>query len=67
MNNTNYSQSGNYIAIAGVIAMILTHFGIIADPTSIVTVIVGAVALFGIVKQFLDHKALAVSAGAIQK
>lgn len=63
---TNYNQSGSYIAIASVIAMILSKFGVNADAQTIVTVILGIVALVGIIKQFIAHKNLAIQAGAIR-
>lgn len=61
-----YNQTGSYLALAGVIVTVLTHFGIIVDTTSIVSVIAGIVALVGIVKQFISHKNLAKATGKIQ-
>ncbi len=62
-----YSQNGSYIAIASVIVMILSKFGIPTDAQTIITVITGAVALFGIIKQYQAHKNLAIQVGAISK
>lgn len=62
-----YSQAGSYTAIAGVIAMVISHFGLSVGQDSIVAVIAGAVALYGIIKQFIAHKKLAVSTGTISK
>ncbi len=58
--------SGSYIAIAGIIALILTKFGVNADSQSIMTVITGAVTLFGIIRQLLAHKKLAIQAGVVK-
>lgn len=63
---TTYNPNGSYIAIAGVIAMILAKFGVTTDAQSIVTIILGAVTLFGIVKQYIAHKKLAIQVGAIR-
>ncbi len=51
MNNT-----GNYIALAGVVASILAHFNILIGQDSIVAIIVGAVALYGVIHQTVSTK-----------
>jgi hypothetical protein len=65
--NTTYSQSGNYTAIAGVIVLLLSKLGVSTDVATILTIGGAIVAVIGIIKQYLDHKNLAISAGAISK
>ena len=59
-----YNQSGNYITLAGFAVTILAKFGIVSDVASIATVIGSIVIVVGIVKQYLAHKKLAITAGA---
>lgn len=66
METPIYTQTGNQLAIAGVVAMILTKFGIPTDAQAIVSVIGGFLALVGIYKQWMAHKKLAVVAGALR-
>lgn len=54
--------SGSYLAIASVVATILARFSVSTDAQSIVMVISGAVALYGIIRQLLAHKKLAHAA-----
>lgn len=63
----NYDQSGNYIALAGIIVVILGKFGIVVASNDIVAIIAGGASLYGIYRQFIAHKNLAVQSGAIQK
>jgi len=65
-NTTLYSQSGNWTALAGVIALVLSKLGVNATVDTILAIIGGVVALVGIVKQYLAHKKLAVTMGAIR-
>jgi hypothetical protein len=62
--NNQYSQTGNYTAIAGVVVLILSKFGVTTDQSTILLVIGGIVAVTGIVNQFIAHKNLAITAGA---
>lgn len=61
-----YDQTGSYTALAGMVVIILTKVGIITDTTSVVTIIAGVVALYGIIRQFIAHKKLATLAGVIR-
>lgn len=60
-----YTQKGNYVAIAGLIVMVLNHFNINVVQTDVEAVIGAVVIVWGVVSQFRAHKKLAVSAGAI--
>ena len=62
MDNT-YTQSGTYIALAGLLVAALSHFGIVVTTSDAVQVIAGLVTLAGIVKAGFDHKATAQAAG----
>ena len=62
-----YDQSGNWTALAGVIALVLSKMGVNTTADTILAVIGGVVALVGIIKQYLAHRKLAVVAGAISK
>lgn len=61
MDSSLYNQSGNYIAISGIIVGILAKFGVIIDTNSIATMIAGVIVIIGIVKQFKAHKKLAIA------
>lgn len=62
-----YSQAGSYISIAGLIVLILTHFGINATADQIGAIISGAALLYGIIHQAISTKNLAISTGAYPK
>lgn len=62
----NYSQNGSWIALAGIVVAALSHFGIVISQDNIITVVAGAVTLYGIIHQFITHRNLAVAAGAIK-
>lgn len=60
MNTTpTYNQTGNYVTIAGVVVILLSKLGINTDLATIVTIIGAGVSVYGIIKQFIAHKALA--------
>lgn len=44
-------NTGNYVALAGLIVFVLGHFGIIVEEAQIITVISGLVTLYGIIHQ----------------
>ena len=58
-----YTQAGNYTAVAGLVVILLAKFGVVTDAGSITSIIGAVVTLVGIVKQFIDHKKLAVATG----
>lgn len=60
----NYSQTGSYVAVVGLVVTLLSHFGVLASADQIGAVVGGAVALWGIVQQFLSHKKLAQATGS---
>lgn len=67
MDSTTYSQGSNIASIAGVILIILGHFGITTDIATVTTIIGGIVAIVGIISQIVAHKNMknaAVAAGA---
>lgn len=56
-------QTGNFIAFAGIIASILSHYGVDATTDQIISVI-GAIAIvYGIIHQFFVTKNIAKTAG----
>jgi hypothetical protein len=62
-----YNQTGVYVSIAGIIVSILGHFGISAESDSIAQVIGAGVIVYGLIKQYIEHKKLAVATGAYIK
>ncbi len=61
-NQTDYS--GSYIAIAGILVTILGRFGVVVATNDAVSIIAALVMIYGIVKQMVAHRNLAISAGA---
>lgn len=61
-----YDQSGNYIALAGFLVVILGKFGITIASNDVVTIIAGIATVYGLIRQHYAHKNLAISAGAIK-
>lgn len=61
-----YTQSGNYTALAGLAVLLLSKVGVSTDVATLMTIVGGVVALVGIVKQYIAHKNLATVAGAIK-
>lgn len=47
------TQTGSYVALAGLIVSALAHFNIVVGQDSIVAIISGAVILYGIVHQII--------------
>lgn len=66
INKMEYTQTGAYIAIAGLIVSGLSHFNIVVSQNEIVQIIAGLVVLVGIIKQAGSHRKLAIIAGAIK-
>lgn len=60
-----YTQAGNYTAVAGLVVMLFAKVGIVTDAGSVASIIGAVVIVVGLVKQYIAHKKLAVSAGAI--
>ena len=58
-----YSQAGTYTAIAAIVVGIFAHYGYIFTQSEVLNVIVGMVALFGIIKQGMTTKNIAIKAG----
>lgn len=56
------TTTGSWIAIAGLIVAGLSHFGVIIDQNTIVTIISGAVALYGVIHQWVVTKSVVKSA-----
>jgi hypothetical protein len=48
--------TGSWVALAGVVVSVLAHFNIIVGQDSIVAVIAGCVALYGLIHQFTVSK-----------
>jgi|GEM_PF-6871687 len=53
------SNTGSFIALAGIVVSILAHFNIVIGQDSVVAIIAGAVALYGVIHQAtITHVAL---------
>lgn len=63
----NYTQSGSYTAIVGLVVAALGHFGVLASADQLGAIVGGVVAIWGIIAQFIAHRKLAQTAGAIPK
>lgn len=48
--------SGTWVALAGVIVSVLAHFNIVVGQDSIVAIIAGVVALYGVIHQLTVSK-----------
>lgn len=59
-----YDLSGSYVAIAGLVVAGLSSIGFIVDTNTIVTILAGAVALVGVIKQIIAHRKLAKATAA---
>lgn len=58
------SNTGNYLALAGVIVVLLNHFGINVVQSDVEAVIGAVVIVYGVIHQAITHKnALAVAQG----
>lgn len=62
-----YSQSGNYTALAGIVVILLSKLGINVDIATLMTIAGGVAALYGVYRQWVAHKDLAVVTGVTQK
>lgn len=71
INAADFTQSGNGMALAGVVVLILSKvFNINTDITTVLTAIGGIIAVIGIIKQIITHKQLkdvAIATGAIKR
>ncbi len=56
------TQTGSWIAIAGIIVEILAHFGVVVDTNSVVSIITGLVILYGVIHQFFVTKSIVTAA-----
>ena len=59
MTNT---QTGTFLALAGIIVEILAHFSIVIPQDSVVTILAGLVTLYGVIHQMIVTKTV-VAAG----
>jgi hypothetical protein len=50
------TNTGSLVALAGIIVSILAHYNIVVGQDSIVAVIAGCVALYGVIHQIVVHK-----------
>lgn len=50
------TQTGSYIALAGLIVSILAHYNIVVSQDSILAVIAGIVTLYGVIHQWFVTK-----------
>lgn len=62
-----YTQTGSYIALAGILVSVLAHYNIVVSQDSIVAVIAGAVTLYGILHQAFTTKEVAQVAGFVSR
>lgn len=61
---TNFDSTGYYVTIAGMIVAALSNYGIIIPTDTVVTILAGAMALYGLVMSFIAHKEVAKAATA---
>lgn len=52
----NDTLTGTWVAAAGIIVSVLAHFNIVVGQDSVVAIIAGAVALYGIIHQLVVSK-----------
>lgn len=62
----NYTQTGTYLTVAGIIVALLAHIGWVLQPSDVAQVIGAVVALCGAITQAIAHRKLAVAAGAVK-
>lgn len=58
-----YTQTGTFIAVAGIIVSILAHFGINATVDQVATAVSGIAVIYGVAHQAYAHYLLAKSTG----
>ena len=51
--NVQQTQTGSYIAVAGIIVSILAHYNVVVSQDSIIAIIAGAVTAYGIIHQII--------------
>lgn len=66
MNDTTYNTSGSWMALSGIAVIFLAKIGVNTDAQTVGAVIGGILAVAGIVNQWLAHRKLAVSVGALK-
>lgn len=60
-----YNTTGSYTLLAGVVVLLLSKFGVTVDNGTVETVIGFALTVYGGIKQYIDHKKLAVAASQV--
>ncbi len=55
MNNLSVTQSSNYVALAGMVVMVLQYFGVDIPAESVVIVLAGIATLYGIVRSIINR------------
>lgn len=60
-----YSQSGSWTSIIALLVAGLSKYDIIISQSDAVQIVAGAIALFGVIRQYFAHKKLAVSASQV--
>ena len=62
------TNTGSYIAIAGLIVSALSYFGIVVEQAQIITIVAGLVAVYGLIHQIVQVKsqnAKGIRSGAV--
>ena len=62
-----YSQTGNYVAAAGVVVTLLSYLGVNATIDQIAQILAGIAIVYGIVHQYFSHRNLAQATGTLPK
>lgn len=62
-----YSQQGNYTVFAGLLVEILSHYNIFLPQSDAINIVASVIIIVGAMKQWKEHKKLAISAGAYKK
>ena len=64
MEQTSNTQTGSIIAIAALIATACSYFGFVISQDTIVTILLGAVAIYGVIHQIVMTKSIVTAARA---
>lgn len=61
---TSNTQTGSIIAIAGLVVAAASYFGFVLSQDTVVTIIAGVVALYGLIHQYFVTKSIVTAARA---
>lgn len=58
-----YSNVGSYVTIAGLVVLVLNHFGITVVSSDVETIVGSIVTIYGVIHQYVSHRNLAITTG----